>query len=158
MLQRTDDTHLEKEETPSQNWEGVLWQETDELILSKKIQIITTLTNSDGIIFFEDFVFYSNNFCLYFKDWLVSDAFQNTPFFKAFRKENSILYNDIYSLLESFDEEQKLFLHSLEWNKKNIKKIKKDVFMFHFFKLFYKAYLELKKLWATNWDLLGFNA
>lgn len=158
MLQKIDNIPLEKEETPSQDWEGVFQLSTSELLLKEKMKILSILVESNEIIPFETFMFHSNNFCLYFKTWMLSNYLQNTEIFQTFKSNNLILFNDICSLLDIFEEEQKWYLHGLQENARNIRKIKKDAFLFHFFKLFYKAYLELKKLWATNGDLLWFNA
>lgn len=158
MLQRTNNTPLEKEEIPSQNWEGIFNPDTLDSLIKEKMKLLWILSQTNEIIPFETFIFSSNNFSLYFQNWMVSGFLTNTPFFQAFKEKNPLLYNDVCALFDWLNETQKSYLHILSESEENIKKLKSDSFMFHFLELFYEAYLELKKLWVSNGDLLWFNA
>lgn len=153
---------LNKSETHSQSWECVFdcSRAVIDSSLEKKAQILSILVQSDEIISFETFIFNSNNFFLYFSDWFVWKIKRETNYFKTFleseqwRKLDAYLTSKVKNLSDS---EKRLLLYGIPCDE-NVNLVKNSDDFLKFLHTLYQAYLEFKKLWVSNWELLWFNA
>lgn len=157
MLQKVNFSKIEPSKESFQIWEDSFDEVIECLIYKMKMETLSSLVESDEIISFTTFIFHSNNFCLYFQEWFLKEILQWTPFFKSFKETNTSLYNQVQKKINNLNYEQRLYLASWKETKENIVKFYQDQELLLFFNLFYEAYLELKKLWATNGELLWFN-